>query len=74
MARRMKLKQTKAATKKPTIAIAVRGFLNRGARGLRALRMTPPITPATKIGYLETVSQRFCIVVSNIKFSFMISE
>lgn len=53
--------KTKPAMKTLTRAIAVTGFLKSGASGFSAFSKTPKITPVTKIGYLETVFQKFCM-------------
>jgi hypothetical protein len=53
---------TKLPTKKLIRATAVTGFLNSGARGFVAFKNTPKMTPAMKMGYLETVFQKFCMV------------
>lgn len=53
--------KTKPAMKTLTRAIAVTGFLKSGASGFSALSKTPKITPVIKIGYLETVFQKFCM-------------
>jgi hypothetical protein len=41
MARSVRLRKTKPATKIPVKAIAVAGFLKSGIKGLTALRKTP---------------------------------
>lgn len=68
MARSVKAMKAKPAAKTPTSAIAVTGFLSRGTSGLKALRKTPRIAPATKIGYFEMVFQKFCIGMNELRF------
>ncbi len=65
MARSVKPIKANPAMKVLTRAIAVTGFLNSGARGFSALSKTPRTTPVMKIGYLETVFQKFCISKEN---------
>ncbi len=61
MARKVKPMKTRLAMKKLMSAIAVTGFFNSGASGLSAFSKTPNTTPVMKIGYLETVFQKFCM-------------
>jgi hypothetical protein len=71
IARRVRLRKTSAATKTLTTAIALTGFLNKGARGEAALKKTPRIIPITNRGHCETVFIRLSMS-SNLSTAYMI--
>jgi hypothetical protein len=71
MAWRVRLRNTMAATKRLTRAIALMGCLNRGARGAAALKKTPKIIPIMNRGHCETVFIRLSMS-SNLSTAYMI--
>jgi hypothetical protein len=68
MARNVKLKKAKPAIARPTIAIAVTGRCIKGWRDFTALKNTPKMAPATKIGYFETVFQKLCMSFNHLRY------